>query len=222
MIVNYTKKNAGVLVMPCMKNNLIVKQIYIVPGHNEIDDADWLMARPSAKRYLDKGYLEAFEKEVEPTSKKGDSEGNTSDRRVDLLTLKTFPYNDVVAVLKEIELYDALCEAKKEDMGKATLSKQWLVDYLSTEEEIWDKVIASLVADEDDEDDDDEEIVAEITSIKLSEMESQAATDVILDTYNMETLEKWKETISSPDLRVLILNQIEEVLKPNPKKGARK
>ena len=57
MIVNWKKEKAGVLVLPCMQNGKCAKKIHILPGHNDVPEKDWLMARDSALRHMEKGYI---------------------------------------------------------------------------------------------------------------------------------------------------------------------
>lgn len=205
MIVNWKKKNAGVLVLPCMKKNILIKQIFIVPGHNDVPDEDWSMARisKSVQRKLEAGLLEELKKEVKTPSK-----SSTKAATGDLLDEKVFPYNEAIKALKTVDLHKAVMDVCVAETGKKSMKKDWLIGYFKDETEDWEKVKAELGGEPE------EETETELTSITLMEMSNDVATDVISDTYNLNTLEKWKKEVSQPDLRVLILNQIEEVNRP--------
>ena len=224
MIVNWKKKNAGVLVLPCLENGKRTKVIHILPGHNDVPDADWKTARNSALRHIRSGNIVEIvkekpvkvlvEKPVQPAKK---------EHTGDLLDPANFPYNDVVKILKELDMFEEITGYKKKETDKKNLNKDWLITYMKEEEADWDKVKAVLVgpAEETSEDDNAEE-EAEVTSAKLSELESVEAEEIINDTWNLETLEKWKKEVSQPDLRVLIMNQMEEVQKPANQQGVTK
>jgi len=229
MIVNWKKRNAGVLVLPCMQGKTRVKVIYILPGHNDVPDADWLMARDSAKRHMKEGILVELKEEkpvVVETKVKKPKKAKAPvviDTSIDLLTPETFPFKPVVDILKAEGMFDAISEQKKTEDGKKNLSKQWLIDYMSEVTEDWEVVLSKLAPEEEAEE--EEETISEetgeveITALTLMDLETNKATDVIAETFNLETLKKWKKEVSQPDLRVLIINQIEEVNKPPKKKG---
>lgn len=226
MIVNWKKRNAGVLVLPCMQGSTRVKVIHILPGHNDVPDADWMMARDSAKRHMKDGVLVemATEKKVtvEKKVKAEKPKSDVKDGEVDLLTEDHFPFKDVVQILKDEDMFEAIALQKKEEDGKKNLTKKWLVDYMKDVEEDWVFVLSKLITEDEDE---DEEIIIEetgeieIIATALVEMDPNEATEIIADTWNLDTLEKWKKEISQPDLRVLIINQIEEVNKPPKNHG---
>lgn len=227
MIVNWKKKNAGVLVLPCLENGKRTKVIHILPGHNDVPDADWKTARNSALRHIRSGNIVEIvkekqakvlvEKPVQPAKK---------EHTGDLLDPANFPYNDVVKILKELDMFEEIAGYKKKETDKKNLNKDWLITYMKEEEADWDKVKAILVgpAEETPEDGNatDTEEEDEVTSAKLTELTSVEAEEIINDTWNLETLEKWKKEVSQPDLRVLIMNQMEEVVKPANQQGVKK
>lgn len=229
MIIHWKKRNAGVLVLPCMQGRTRVKVIYILPGHNDVPTDDWMMARTSAKRHIADGVLVelAEEKKVVVQKKvKKPKKAAVVKQDVNYLTLETFPFKEVVTILKSEKMFDAISEQKKEETTAKNLSKQWLIDYMSEVKEDWEVVLSKLSADaepsdEDEEDEfvDEETGEVEITALTLSEIDSNQATDIIADTWDLRTLEKWKKEISQPDLRVLIINQIDEVNAPPKNKG---
>lgn len=193
----------GVLVFPCGP-----KKLFIVPGHNEVPDEEWAVAKQgkAVQRKLERGQLKEYVKEVETTAKTNIA----SKESVDLLTVENFPYNEVISILKEEGMLMAISEQKFKETGKKRPTKEWLIDYFKEVSEDWDVVKTALVGEDPGEP--DAELFAH--SVKITELETNEAEAVIQDTWNMETLEKWKTEVSQPDLRVLILNQIEEVNKP--------
>ncbi|MCK4818386.1 hypothetical protein KA005_21630 [bacterium] len=225
MIVNWKKKNAGVLVLPCLENGKRTKVIHILPGHNDVPDADWKIARNSALRHIRSGNIVEIikEKPVKVSAEKPVQPAKT-ERTGDLLDPANFPYNDVVKILKELGMFEEITGFKKKETNKKNLNKDWLITYMKEEEADWDKVKAALVGpsteEENSEDDSTIDEEDEVTSAKLSELESVEAEEIINDTWNLETLEKWKKEVSQPDLRVLIMNQMEEVQKPANQQGA--
>lgn len=210
MIINWKKPKAGVLVLPCMENGIRIKTIHLLPGHNEVDNTDWEQARPAAKEHMEAGNIVEFVKEkmvsiAEDVKKVALNTENP-------FTVENIPYNKVIEILKENNIYRKICLLKKEETGAKQLSKGWLVDYLMEHDEDRTIVENELLATEDTQE-------VQTETLKLSDMDADVATDIIADTYNLETLEQWKNEISQPDLRVLILNQIEEVNKPSKSKG---
>ena len=51
-------------------------------------------------------------------------------------------------------------------------------------------------------------------SIPLKDVKPQEAEEIIRDTFNLKTLEKWKKEESRDSVRAAILNQIETIEKP--------
>lgn len=227
MIVNWKKEKAGVLVAPVMKDKKIIKQLYILPGHNDVPNEDWLLARTHkamvAKIKLGTIVEVGVEEKIKPVKVKVSKETSVESGDLNAVSLyekDSFPYNDVVSILKEGGLYKAVLATRKEAGEKGAPSKDWFIAYLNGEDGAECKALieAELLPKEinisEEELNGSEEI--ELTIPELQEMPPQTATDIITDTYNLETLDKWKAEVSQPDLRVLILNQIEEVNKPNP------
>ena len=64
MIVNWKKEKAGVLVLPCMRDGKCIKKIHILPGHNDVPEDDWKLARDSAMRHIKNGNIEEVIKVV--------------------------------------------------------------------------------------------------------------------------------------------------------------
>lgn len=62
MIVNWKKPGAGILTIPCIQKingvNVISKTLVLIPGHNDIPDKDWKIAKYSAKGKIETGLLE--------------------------------------------------------------------------------------------------------------------------------------------------------------------
>lgn len=216
MIVNHNKLKAGVLVIPCVKNGKVLKKIILLPGHNDVPDEDWILARESCLKKIKAGLIIECAKEVKVRPKKPIPQANAEGDE-DLLTEKNFPYNDVLACMKDIDLYEPICDLAKEETGRRILAKKWLIEYFQEETADWLLVKKELLGDKESEEAGTIELVAE----KLQEMDPQKAADIIADTYSMETLEKWKSEISQPDLRVLILNQMEEIQKPPKPSGGK-
>lgn len=218
MIVNWKKENAGALVLPCIKGKVLIKNIFILPGFNDVKDEDWFLARISknVQRKIERGDLEEVVREK--SEKILRTVEKQMEESVDLLTVENLPWAPVVKAIKELGLYDVISDIKKEETEVKNLTKEWLVDYFKKETDQWFEV-ESLVKQESLEKAIEEE--PSITSIALQDLDTNKATDIIADTWNLTTLEKWKKEVAQPDLRVLILNQIEEVNKP-PRPGDKK
>lgn len=218
MIVNWKKEKAGVLVLPCMRNGKCIKKIHILPGHNDVPEDDWKLARDSALWHMAQGNIEEVVKTVIVKAKKAPVKPvdiTIVDAGEALTSEDVFPFKEISKVLKELNLYDTIAEFKKEETGKKPLTKKWLLEYMKQEEETWEQVKVELYPDT--EEDEDSEETEEITYATLMDIEPNAAEKVITDTFNLDTLEKWKKEVSQPDLRVLIMNQIEEVDKVGKK-----
>lgn len=225
MIVGWNKqvngKSAGVLVLPCVKDGVILKKIFILPGNNNVPDEDWNMARDSCLDKIEEGTIKEYTKEVTKVSAPVASKETAST--VDYLTEESFPYNDVISILKDEDMLNDLTKVYMEETGKKRLNKKWLVGYFKDPAvaEDWEVVLSKLSGVQKDTDSEEpvEELDIEVTGISLTDMDHKTAAAVIQDTWNLETLEQWKESVSQPDLRVLILNQIETVNKPPKGKG---
>ena len=214
MIVNWKKEKAGVLVLPCMRDGKCIKKIHILPGHNDVPEDDWKLARNSAMRHIRNGNIVEVVKEVVYKVKKA-METPVKSTIVDadgaLASEEVFPFKEISKVLKKLNLYDTIAEFKKEETGKKPLTKKWLLEYMKQEEETWEQVKTELYPDTEEGKDSDDEETEEITYATLMDLEPNEAEKVIMDTFNLDTLTKWKKEVSQPDLRVLIMNQIEEV-----------
>lgn len=210
MIVNWKRKNAGVLVLPCMRNGKCIKKIHILPGHNDVPEDDWGLTRNSALQHIRNGNIEEVIKKVEvKVVKKISVETIIPDPEKVLTSEEVFPFKEIVKILKKLDLYETITELKKDETGKKPLTKKWLLAYVIREKEIWEQVKVELYPDV--ETDSNVQETEEIIYATLMDLESNEAEKIITDTFNLETLAKWKKEVSQPDLRVLIMNQIEEV-----------
>ena len=208
MIVNWKKENAGVLVLPCLENGVIDKYVTVLPGHNEVDNKDWAIARKAAARILKSGDLVEL---VElRTTKLDGKEKSVTKFKGNLDFENNFPYNEILTVMKNLDIYMEITALKLQETGKKSLTKAWLLEYFQDWEEgevHWDKIQQQFGESENETD-------KEMVNITLDDLEPKEARDVILETYNLKTLDYWLSTISQPDLRVLIMNQITSVNEP--------
>lgn len=214
MIVNWKKPGAGALVLPCMKDGLCLKKITLLPGHNEIDTEDWLMARDQCKRHIGRGLLEALEKIEVKEPVKADKVATENDTKLELIE-ESFPAKAMIVWLRENDHYEGLALLKKEQTGKKPLSKDWMIPYFTDNPELWEDYLGSLeVVGKDISDETETKPEETITAITLQDMEVPEAVEVIKETYNLETLEKWKSETGVESMRLEIMNQIELVNKP--------
>jgi len=58
MIINWKKPQAGVLVIPVIKDEIIIKYLQLLPGNNQIEEADWELAKKNLQDKLDTGLIE--------------------------------------------------------------------------------------------------------------------------------------------------------------------
>lgn len=221
MIINWKRKNAGLLTLPCMKDGQRLKVIHVLPGHNEVNDEDWEQARPSALDHIKAGNIVELLKEklVEKVKEKA-SDLPIITSISDFFTKEVFPYMEVIKMLKSEDVYSELTKIKKEETGRSTMSKDWLLDYIEKDDEIKNLIIENMIPNtESENEDENEDAETTFEKISLTDMDGEKAAEIIADTFNMETLEQWQKEIAQPDLRVLILNQIEKVKKPAQNKG---
>lgn len=75
MILNWAKKNAGVLVVPCIKSKKVIKHLRLLPGVNStISEADWKQCEKFLNKHIERGDLIIVkgnkDKEAEPKKTK--------------------------------------------------------------------------------------------------------------------------------------------------------
>lgn len=211
MIVNYKKENAGILNVPCIKGGDIVKYITLLPGHNEVDEADWKLAKSTADRLIKKGYLEELVEEKTIMINGKNKVKTTFKGDVDFE--KNFPFNDVLSVMRSLGIYKDVLALRLDTTGKKNFTKKWLIEYFRDNEDgqkQWDDIQEQFKESENDKD-------KALLPVTLDELDPETARAVIADTFNLKTLDHWLETIAQADLRVLIMNQQKMVNEP-PKK----
>jgi hypothetical protein len=209
MIINNTKE--GAIVVPCMKGLQVVKKHALLPGHNEIPNDLWDMMKEPLQRHLKTGVVKIYVKEVKKAIPVKKEETN-------LLTEESFPYREVTRAIKALGKHEAISVICKDETGKKNMSKDWLIGYLQETPEEWEEIKASLSELSGDDFEDNKEFTEELP-LTLKELPPEDAEKVILDTFSVETLERWKNETADESLRLLILKQIETVNNP-PTKGA--
>jgi len=127
MIVNYKKPKAGIKVIPVQDDKFkVIDHIVLLPGHNEVPDKLWAMARKNVEH--DENVVEVTElTEAAETESK-----------------KTF--NDFIKALEDLKLLDDAKKICKAETEKSHITKEWLSQYFEDNPEIADKVNACLGA----------------------------------------------------------------------------
>jgi len=68
----------------------------------------------------------------------------------------------------------------------------------------------------------EKKLVTIVKGKTLKQLDTKSAEEVVLDTYNLDTLKKWKEKENRDSVRSAILNQIEIVEKDGPEAKKKK
>ena len=58
MILNCKKEKAGVLTIPVMQNVIVLKTLVLLPGHNDIKNEDWNLAKANCQDKIKDGLIE--------------------------------------------------------------------------------------------------------------------------------------------------------------------
>jgi len=134
MIINWNKPKAGLKVISLLnKEKQISKTIRLLPGNNEIDDADWEVAKQneSIQRSMKAGYIkEVFAKAVEKDEDgnvKKDKNGQPKVKEAPAKTLNDLEAEEARAVVEDTYDIDALkkwLKAEGRDEIRAAIQNQ--------------------------------------------------------------------------------------------------
>jgi hypothetical protein len=206
MIVNWNKPDAGIKIIPAqVKDGAIIGYVTLLPGNNEVEERLWNGAKFHLRHDPERGYIHEVSKEVEvtelPESLNEEVAIVVSGKELSDLTLE-----ELEEFLRENNLYnEALSQAKSR--GK-DFDKEFI---LSLCEESGESILQKIRKHFNLTNSKTYRIS---TSLRLKDLEANEALKVVLDTWNIDTLEKWRKDESRDEIRAAISNQIEEVNKP--------
>lgn len=99
MIINWKKKNAGLLTISSIsKSGDILKTISLLPGHNEVEDSDWENIKGQLKDKIENDLIEVIEiKDV----KEVEVDGKLKKKAVNRTKLTEIPAVQAVEIISE-------------------------------------------------------------------------------------------------------------------------
>jgi len=98
MIINWAKKDAGLLTVSKVIDNKIVKTLFLLPGHNEIDDADWEGIKGQLLDKIKDGTIIPIEVE---TKKSIEVNGKEKTKKITTTKFSEFPANKALEIVED-------------------------------------------------------------------------------------------------------------------------
>jgi hypothetical protein len=206
MIVSWDKPNAGIKVIPAQfENNAIRGFITLLPGNNEVSDDLWFTAKQNLEHDGERKYIKEFCKEeitgeIPKYIKEGSFEVIANEG------LESLDFDSLVTFLKADNLYkQAIKRAQEEEKD---FNRKFILELFRDSGNTLTKKALSYFGLSGNTK------YRIFKSLKLKEMKAQEALDIVLDTWNTETLAIWRKEESRDEIRAAISNQIELVNKP--------
>lgn len=130
MIVNWKKKNAGINIIPLVKEKNgkknTVGNLMLLPGHNDIPDKKWKMAEPSCEKHIAAGDLEIINADWDKETKKkktvkADDKKQTAESIRDVSPAKA---KDIINNTYNIDTLSKWQEEETRDETRLQITKQ--------------------------------------------------------------------------------------------------
>ena len=124
MIINWRKKDAGLLTVSMIKDGTIVKTLSLIPGHNELSDDEWDGIKGQLEDKIKVGDIVPIEVE---SKKEVEVNGKTKSKRITATDFRDLPAEKALKIVRDTYNKKTLNKWRKDesrDEIRAAISEQ--------------------------------------------------------------------------------------------------